>query len=296
MRHRNRTSHSREELLRRALLGLMRSDELRKTLVFKGGNALDWFHSGSGRASTDLDFSVEESVGELELHDLEAHAADALQAEFALLDLKVVELKAQRVPPGLTKEQEDFWGGVRLAFRLVTPEVWREHGNDVIELRRRSLLIGGLSKVEVDISCREYCSDKEAHLLEGRRVYVYSLPLMVAEKLRAICQQTRSYRSHVAGVPRGRSQDLFDIHSLIGRLQFDPLSPTFIELIKRVFAAKRCPKELLIELPDTRELHRPDFENKLRQTVSADVVLLDYDEYFDFACELGRKIHAAWIE
>jgi hypothetical protein len=120
--------------------------------------------------------------------------------------------------------------------------------------------------------------------------------VLVAEKIRALCQQTDAYRTQVGGQPRGRAQDLYDIHTLLERLDFNPRSAEFIQLLRDVFSAKRCDRSLLLEFPATRELLRADFENKLVNTVSPGALLLGFDEYFEYLYRLTQKLHAAWVE
>ena len=296
MRRKNSMTLSRESILRATLLGLVRVPELKETLVFKGGNALDWFHSGSGRASTDLDFSIEASANELDMSEFRQLARSGLSAQFDALGLHLVNLSARLVPPQLTAEFSEFWGGVKLSFRLATSDVLAAHGDDPHELNRRALLVDGVSQIEVDISCHEHCSPRELKTLDGETLYVYATPLIVAEKIRALCQQTDAYRAQVGGQPRGRAQDLFDIHTLLERLDFSPRSVEFIELLVPVFAAKRCDKSLLLEVRSTRELHRADFENKLMHTISPRAMPLEFDDYFEYVCRLTDQLHAAWIE
>lgn len=296
MRRKNRTSYTREAILRTTLLGLVRVPELKEMLVFKGGNALDWFHNGSGRASTDLDFSIEASASKLDLDRLHDLAGKGLSAQFQTLGLHVVNLTARLAPPELAEEFAEFWGGVKLGFRLATPEVFVAHANDAHELNRRTLLMDGVSQIEIDISCHEHCSPRELKTLESETLYVYATPLLVAEKIRALCQQTDAYRAHVGGQPRGRAQDLYDIHTLLERLDFNPRSAEFIQLLRDVFSAKRCDRSLLLEFPATRELLRADFENKLVNTVSPGALLLGFDEYFEYLYRLTQKLHAAWVE
>jgi len=46
---------------------------------------------------------------------------------------------------------------------------------------------------EIDISKYEYCGGKTQKEYEGYKIYVYSLEMIIFEKLRAICQQTEEY-------------------------------------------------------------------------------------------------------
>ncbi|MEX1094893.1 MAG: nucleotidyl transferase AbiEii/AbiGii toxin family protein, partial [Planctomycetales bacterium] len=53
--------------------------------------------------------------------------------------------------------------------------------------------------------------------VEGYRVYVYSPDMLVAEKIRAICQQMPVYVHAVGLNARARPRDFVDLHALIGK-------------------------------------------------------------------------------
>ncbi len=117
---------------------------------------------------------------------------------------------------------------------------------------------------------------------------------MIAEKLRAICQQMPEYRAIVRsrqGSPRAR--DFFDIYQLVRRYSLHTPTPQFVSLLERVFAAKRTALALLRQIPATREFHRLDFPSVVA-TVPPGEPPEEFDVYFDFVVRLVRDLEPLW--
>jgi len=284
---------NRAEILRTALTGLVGVDALFERLVFKGGNAIDWFYGGSGRASKDLDFSIDRSVTDLPIEKLEMYALQGLPAAFEKKGLHVFALQVREVPEAVKDDLRVFWGGYKIEFKLVMQETWENYQGRESELSPKALTIDGPGTIEIDLSRHEHCDKPEVKDVDGYAVNVYPVALIVAEKFRALCQQTQRYCDLLERSPRARAQDFFDIRLLIERHSIDVEADQFLDLARAVFDAKRVDGSLLKELEGTRELHRPDYV-KLSQTVSPGVKLLSYDEYFDGTLSLAFKIHARW--
>ena len=62
-------------------------------------------------------------------------------------------------------------------------------------LRRRAEVVGPqqMRKYTIDISHHEFCEGKVKREVDDYTIYVYSLEMIAAEKLRAICQQMPEY-------------------------------------------------------------------------------------------------------
>jgi len=117
-------------------------------------------------------------------------------------------------------------------------------------------------------------------------VYAYSPEMLVAEKLRAICQQMPEYTSYLKkhGTPRGR--DSLDIHTVAEYFRIDFDSSGFHRTLKRVFQAKRVDLGLLSKIADkaTKEYHRPDFLS-IAPTIRPGSELQDFDFYYNYVVE-----------
>lgn len=145
----------------------------------------------------------------------------------------------------------------------------------------------------IDISKFEFCSGKAEVLLDDYTVYVYTLPMIAVEKLRALCQQMREYSKTDKSTPRAR--DLFDIYMITKQEGFS--LDEYPLLIQNIFEAKSVPLSLIAKLPEYREFHRDDW-NAVSASVTAEAKadLQDYDFYFNWLIEETLKLKPLWIE
>ena len=90
---------------------------------------------------------------------------------------------------------------------------------------------------------------------------------------------------------RPRARDFYDVYSLLedDRTRFDPLDSDSLELVRLIFAAKRVDFALLGQVESEREYHRQGFQ-AVKDTVSADINLGEFDFYFDYAVNLANGI------
>jgi len=184
------------------------------------------------------------------------------------------------------------WGGYRLAFKLVELERYNSLSGDIEAIRREAIEIGPahLRTFTVDFSKFEYCGEKQAAELDDYTIYVYSPAMLAIEKLRAICQQMAEYPAR--RTQQRRARDFYDIHQLVVEAGVNVSSVENVELMTRIFAAKRVPLALLPRLRDTREFHRPDWL-AVEQTVKGALKRFDY--YFDFVVNLTEALETAGV-
>ncbi len=97
-------------------------------------------------------------------------------------------------------------GGYIVVFKLAERKLYDELHNDIEALRRRAEVVGPqqLRNYTIDISYHEFCEGKVKREVDDYAVYVYSLEMIVAEKLRAICQQMPRIHGPFALKDRGR--------------------------------------------------------------------------------------------
>jgi hypothetical protein len=126
-------------------------------------------------------------------------------------------------------------------------------------------------------------------------IFVYSPEMIVAEKLRAICQQMPEYgptiKRNRPGAPRAR--DFVDIHTLVTALRIDMGSSDNRLLVCNMFKAKKVPLSYLGLIHKYREFHEVDFK-AVRATVKPGVVLEDFSFYFDFVLDLAERLKSLW--
>lgn len=242
--------------LRREIICAIAEDRrICKVLVLKGGNALALVHELGERSSLDLDYSVTES--EFEEEEFGASIRGALENRLTQHGLKVFDWKFLRRPSCPSPNRPLGWGGFRGEFKVVEETVWQKHGGNVDKLRNIAWGVapgGGSGRVfKLDLSCNEWTEGAEVIQVEDIDVLVYSLPLMAAEKLRALCQQMQEYP--FVNTPRPRPRDYFDLHAIVtaGGVNFN--SVAFGVTVGKVFVAKEVELSLLDHLPKYRNYH-----------------------------------------
>ena len=200
--------------------------------------------------------------------------------------------------PKVPGEQADKrWGGYNLEFKLASKELWDELQGNIERLRMQSITVSGerqaQRKFRIEISKYEYCQDREEREVDDFvTCQVYTPSLLVAEKLRSICQQMREYEHRVHPVPRSR--DFYDLHALLTEGGVELSESGVDDVIRSVFEAKRAPLRLLACVPSYREFHEDDWDSVVN-TIPAGRSR-DYGFYFEFVVAELRKLQHLWVE
>ncbi|RIK77579.1 MAG: hypothetical protein DCC68_17005 [Planctomycetota bacterium] len=280
-----------------AITALSSDDQLMEELVLKGGNALDLIYGVSARASLDLDYSTSGALESAEF--LRSRIETRLAESFAELGLHVFDLSVEEVPPDLSDDVRDFWGGYSVEFKLATLEQRRKFASNVEQLRRRAVSVGkkGSPVFRIDISNHELTTGRLARMVQGYTVYVYSPEMIVCEKIRAICQQMPEYGEivHRRRPTSPRPRDFLDIYVACQNFAIDFNDQEFRRRIADTFAVKRVPLRLLAKVTDQREFHRQGFV-AVRDTVKPDFQLQEFDFYFDFLLARIESLEPLWNE
>lgn len=276
-----------ERIKRLVVIAMFSDDQLMEYLVLKGGNALDLVYKLSARASMDIDLSMREDFpGGADA--LIERINRALSVTFRDEKISVFDVKIADRPENMSPDVADFWGGYKIEFKLIEEHHYKALADDLEALRREAIRIGSGGKFLIDISRYEFIDGKQAVPFDGYRVFVYSPDMIIAEKLRAICQQLPKYGPVVlrnrAGSPRAR--DFVDIWQLCEHTKADPASPENRALLEAVFAAKRVPLPFLRQVHTQREFHRVDYPAVLATVHPGEKLAESFDEYFDFVLGL----------
>jgi hypothetical protein len=283
------------DLKREVILALFADNSLMQRLVLKGGNLLDVVYGISTRPSQDIDFSICGDIDDPK--DFRRIIERALSNRFGAKGYAVFDVTLVEEPQNLTDEFRDFWGGYKVEFKIVESDVYRAHFRDLRKLRMAAMTVVGDNgkKFPIEISKHEYVGEKVSEIVEDSTIFVYSPQMLVAEKLRAICQQMPEYSEQLRkhATPRGR--DFLDIHTVSTYFSIDFGGKDFGHTVERVFQAKRVDVGLLAKLGDdaTREFHRPDFIS-IAPTVRPDFELQDFDFYYDYVTEKCRMLESLW--
>ena len=125
-------------------------------LVLKGGNLLDVAYELSGRSSVDVDFSMDRELSNDS--ELQQRVCNAVTNHFANHGYFVFDFNFRNVPPKLSEEMKDFWGGYKIDFKIIETENFVQFANDLEYLRRNALKVGKneSTKFRIDISRHEY--------------------------------------------------------------------------------------------------------------------------------------------
>ena len=278
-----------DKIKRLTIIAMVSNDYLMERLVLKGGNAIDIVYKLSGRASIDLDYSMQNDFNRHELSKVSEIINTVLSTTFAEEGLSVFDLKFEVKPSGICQIDEmEFWGGYTIEFKLIPNDFLSEHPDNIRLLRKNASIVGPDNRrtFKIDIGKFEYCSGKVAKELDGYTIYVYSTEMLVLEKLRAICQQIPGYREIVKShPPAARARDFFDIYTITQQFPIDMNSQRIKELLAAIFSVKKVPLDYLNQISSHRDFHRADFVS-LKDTVKSGVELKDYDFYFDYVIDM----------
>lgn len=277
------------------IIAMFSDDDLMDSLVLKGGNVLDIVYGIAQRASIDLDFSIENQFRDLEA--VTAKVRRALEDTFAAAGYQAFDVRASERPATVSPQAKDFWGGYRFDFKIIERQRYDAFAHDLARLRRNATLVGERQRrtFAIDVSKFEYCAPKRPSDFEGYRIYVYTPAMIVFEKLRAICQQMPEYADLLGKARTARARDFFDIHTVDQHYPIDFRSPESLDLVRRIFDAKRVSLELIAGIPDYREYHRPDF-SVVCDTVKPGFKLKEFDFYFDYVVDKCAALEPLWNE
>jgi hypothetical protein len=279
-----------QEVRQRILIALFSDDELMDALVLKGGNALTLIYKVGSRASLDMDFSIKNAFEDVDKAG--KRIIDALKQEFARIGYVLFDEKFEVKPSQRLVDQPKWWGGYQVEFKLAVRATFDKFANDLEGLRRNSEVLGPLQKRKytIDISQHEFCEGKVQREVDDYIIYVYSLEMIAAEKLRAICQQMSEYK--MAHTKTARARDFYDIHEVITGNGIDLGSKENQAIIAAVFAAKEVSLSLLARIVDYRDFHAPDWP-AVADSISGEKQSFGF--YFDFVVDLATKLDALGI-
>jgi len=281
-----------ERIKKLSIIAMFSDDDLMDILVLKGGNAIDIVYGIASRSSLDLDFSIatEFKGGEMDL--MKSRFEKVLNKVFDEAGYRVFDIKFGERPEDSGPKVPPFWGGYRLEFKLIDKIKYAELDNDVQRLRLSAVDVGpGARKTyRIEISKWEYCDGKNAEELDDYTVYVYTPTMIVFEKLRAICQQMPEYSKFLGkSYETARARDFFDIHTVVEHFNMNLTTSENLNLLRVIFKAKAVPVNLIGQIKEFREYHRPDFI-AVENTVKPNTRIKDFDYYFDYVVSKCNKL------
>ncbi len=282
-----------DRIKRLAIMSVFAEDEFMEVLVLKGGNALDLVWGVTTRASIDIDLSMAGAFDDDELDRICAKLESSLKKTFRGDDLVVFDVTFKAQPDPLSEELSSFWGGYNITFKVIHKSDHDRVNGNLDSIRKESIKIGGKGRIRIDISRFEFTEQKTSVDFDGYQVFVYSPAMIVAEKLRAICQQDLTYTSQVHKHRTPRAKDFVDICATVEKFSIETSSSAFADLVKYIFDAKRVPLVLLANIGSMSDYHKQDFAS-VKDTVRTRETLNDFDFYFAKVVDLGLKLHSLW--
>lgn len=277
------------------IMAVCSDDELCEKLVLKGGNALRLIHEIGLRTSLDVDFSMEEDFAAEGLEETERRLFGGLEDRFDSEGYVVFDRKFSPKPKKVGP-LGPRWGGYRVEFKLIERKRHEELRGNLQELRKYALTVDGnpgSSRIfKIEISKFEFCRGREERELEGYTVPVYTLAMIAAEKLRALCQQMPECEPR--GKQTARARDFYDIYQVV-KAGVDFSEDDNQELVRSMFTVKDVNLSLLSRIEETRAFHAQDWPAlELVLGTNADG---DFDFYFDAVVRLLKeKLKALWVK
>lgn len=282
-----------ERIKELAVIGMFSDDTLMETLVLKGGNALDLIYKLSARASVDVDFSMQADFpGGLEA--LRTKVQLSLTQTYAEAGLRAFDFKVEDRPATISENLKPFWGGYGIEFKLIEEAKYKTFSEDLEALRRNAIDLGKGTKFLIDVSRFEHLGDRVERDFHGYVVFVYSPEMILAEKLRALCQQMKEYGPIVNRERPGasRARDFVDIYLIATQGGVDMTIAKNRNLLENVFKAKRVPLDFLNLLPQYKAFHEASFDS-VKDTLKSGHELHGFDFYFSFVVDLINKLESS---
>ena len=281
-------------LRRQFIVALAADPELYESLVLKGGNALNLLHGVGERSSLDLDYSLEEDLGDREAFGQRLEAA--LVVHLRGKGIHVFDWRFTSRPKSPGPDFDPSWGGYNGEFKVIEVADFERFGGDLTKARQQAWGIapgGGAARTfRIELSKFEHCAGARATSVEGHAVRVYTLSMIAVEKLRSLCQQMNEYTKQ--RTPSSRARDFYDIHAIVTEGGVNLAAETNRNLLRAVFEVKAVPLRLLALLEAYREVHRVRW-SAVRDTIPADRVQ-EFDFYFDFVLRQVARLEPLWVE
>lgn len=279
-----------KEIRRIVIIALFSDDVLMEKFVLKGGNALDIIHNIGTRSSIDIDVSISDDFTDLE--DTQNRLFKSLRDRFDASGYVVFDESFEPRPSVVREGRSIRWGGYQVEFKIIDRATFEKHQNDLEKLRRNAAFVSPNMhrKFKIDISKYEFCEAKQETELDSFTIYVYSLPMIAIEKIRAICQQMDEYKHRAYSTARAR--DFYDIYKIITAENIDLTTKENFNLLKHIFEAKEVPLNLIGKIRETKDFHLKDWDAVI-QSVSGEIK--DFDFYFDFVVKITDELEAFGI-
>ena len=282
------------ETIKRTTLKAVFSDEhLESVLTLKGGNALN-LHGLTQRESQDLDFSIKESI-RLSAEEEGKVFKEKITAAFREQGYQLLSYKFQDKPRVRNDRTPPFWGGYVITFSIIKEkelQTLKDKGIQNFNAYAESMGDGS-KKIQIDLSFEEYTDPRVTTEIDGTTVYLYSPLMIVYEKIRASCQQLEEY---TLSSDKTRARDLYDIYSTLTdisnvELREAVVNPDNFQILRRMFALKAVPIELIPEVSSIKARLQADYEQSVLPQIPANIDHPDFEYLFAYNMALFDELY-----
>lgn len=256
------------------ILSIFGEDELYDKLTLKGGNALA-VQGVNTRASQDIDLSISNNIS-MDEKTYKPIFQKTLEEGFLERGLKIINFSFKAKPRSkneIVQAHNDnpknfnkiVWGGYHIKFGIMELSKYEKlKKQNIKNLGAHALnTFQNKKNIEIDLSRGEYTDNREAKILDGYTIFVYTPLMIIYEKIRASCQQLPEYKINGNKV---RARDLFDIYNLIisnENLKEEVENPNNFYILKNMFILKGVSIDLLNKFPNYKETLRRDYQDNV---------------------------------
>lgn len=237
-----------KDVIRQTILAIYKDKDKSKDIYLKGGLALILGYGLENRLSTDADFSLPRSIEESE--DMFEYFEKTIKETFHEDGYEAYDFTVNKKPDKEHGNKLERWTGWEFNFKLI------DHGHNYEGVKKSSKGImfpgAATNKIEIDLSEHEHCEPSITKNIDGVDVNLYSAPLIILEKIRALCQQHPDYKLINEKRKKNRARDLYDISVVmdmyIGLEGYENLVNQGKEHLDLVFESKYVSLEIIDHL------------------------------------------------
>ncbi|MDZ3952342.1 nucleotidyl transferase AbiEii/AbiGii toxin family protein [Bacillus thuringiensis] len=285
-----------------SLCAILSSDIFADKTALTGGSVLNLVYNVHNRVSVDLDLSLESPIlpheyvrleTELDHNFDEAFSKEKYKVLNSRLEIRSLNLHNTFLPENVFSPKEILY---KYAFQLIGLHEYEEICN-----------LPGRTKKQKDARCRESIIELpnkknffeidfkwEGPIIEKQKHEINNYTLKAPSPFVLLCKKMigiLAHTPHIGDTPekfkRARSQDFFDIHSLIDSQIIhlkDLIQPNNLSIFQTMLTEKNIEISSLKDLKKHREFHQNNFADSVRNMSLFPVKSFEY--YFDFIIQL----------
>lgn len=219
----------------------------------------------------------------------------ALQSIFNEYDpsYSIFQFKFEARPAKQNIASKEFWGGYRVEFKIRKGIHPIDELPDPQKAAREAEVIDPSTqsrKFMIDISKYEFTNPSEFKDLEGYKIKVYTLEMIVYEKLRAICQKLPEYKYAQEPI-KARPKDFYDIYMIMKNQPHINFESLELDTLEKIFNAKEVPLQLLFKIPQYKQNVFNEGIDQLEKTLyTTELSDFNPEEIFNFIIDGINKI------